>query len=110
MRVINALEGTAERGSTVLTARRRVWAWWARKCLTGEGSEVTVRSVSPFGRFVLGFLEDRARQGEQRIQSLVRGGARGPGDGFRYAVEIQQTHGGETRGGRKSTMKVRTER
>jgi len=49
VRVVNGLEGTVERGSTVLTARRRVWAWWARKCLTRKGPEVTVRSTSPFG-------------------------------------------------------------
>jgi hypothetical protein len=31
VRVINGLEGTAERGSTVLTATRRVRAWWGPK-------------------------------------------------------------------------------
>jgi hypothetical protein len=63
VRVINALEGTAERDSTVLTARRRVWTWWARKCLTRKGSEVTVRSTSPLRAVHAGLLGDKRDRG-----------------------------------------------
>ena len=40
-------EGSAEGGSTVLTAEEGMQAWWARKGLTRKGPEVTVRSTSP---------------------------------------------------------------
>jgi hypothetical protein len=48
---------------------------------------------------------------EQHLQSLIRGGARGPATDQIGKGEMPGTHGGKTRGGRKSMRKkVRTER
>ena len=76
-------ERSGDRSSTVLTARRRGPGWWVRKGFDSQrAGGYSPLGFPPFGRFVLGFLETEREKGEEhRTQSLVRCGARGPGDG-----------------------------
>ena len=81
-----------------------------RKCLTRKGPEVTVRATSPLWAVCAGLPADGDRQGRSRVCRASSEVEHAAWRRIRSAVEIRETHGGETRGGRKSMMKVRTER
>ena len=100
MRVINGLEGTAERGSTVLTARRR--------SLGAVGAEVfdsqRAGGYSPvdfplFGGLCWAFLETERDRGGAVCMSEPRSRLNGVATDQMRSAKFRETPGGATRAG-----------
>ena len=83
-----------------------IWAWWARKVFDSQRAG----GYSPLDFPLFGGLcwasWRRSETGEERcMQSLVRGGARGPATDRIRRVKFRETPGAETRAGRMSIGK-----